>query len=158
MPRRKAVLAAIAAALPTSGDGVVFKTATSDWEKRLAISELPAAIVRHGEEEVPLEHQSAREKKAFRELPIEVEIRMKAAADLAAAMDDYCEAVEQVVMYDAALDALLNNRALGGVSEIEYDDESEKPVASMKVRFTVIYSHWPADPATDPVPDPYAET
>lgn len=156
MPRRKAILAAVAASLPTTGDDLVFASVHRGFARPLEDSELPAAVVMRGEETTPADMQFPRESVALRELEVEVEVVMKHTENLDDAMDDYLEAVEQSVVYDTELSALVRRVTLDGVSEIEYDDESEKPVATTAVRFVISYDHWPADPSTSPVADPYA--
>lgn len=152
MTQRRHILAAVAAALPTTGDGVKFASVHRGWARSLAASELPAAIVRRGEEIIGDGGQGRGW--ATREMEVLVEVRMAAVGDLDDAMDDYLEAVEQAVLYSAGVAARCDVLP-DGVTEIEYDDESDKPTASTAVRLRALYTHYPSDPSTSPVGDPY---
>ena len=158
MARRKTLLDAMALALPTSGLTAHFASVHRGYARVLSDAELPAAIVRHGDETVDRDHVFRRDEYSLREMEVEVEIVMKHSSGLADAMDDYAELVEQSILHSETATRYMEDIAPGGVTEIEFDDEAEKPTASMVVRFRVIYSHWPDDPSTDPVADPYSQT
>lgn len=159
MANRSGILAAIAAALPTDAvAGINFATVHRGEVGPLSDAQIPAALVRLAGEDIDPDQRGGQGSDgwAFRAMAVEVDIIVKHTTNLDDAMSAYAEAVEAAVLYDSGVAALVKSVLPDGYEPVEYDDESEQPVAQATVKLTVTYSHWPKDPATSPVADPYS--
>jgi len=83
----------------------------------------------------------------LRVLPVEIVARAKTTAELEDTLDDICAEVETALVGSAAVDALVKSLRLIS-TEIEMDNDGEKPVGAARMEWEVIYRVDGAAPTT----------